>query len=321
MDGYLGVDVGSVTTKCAVITEGGELIAYNYIRTQGKPVSAVQQGLKGIEGQIPASVSIHGVCTTGSARYLAGVVVGADLVKNEITAQAVAALHYIPDVSTVIEIGGQDSKLIIIRDGMVVDFAMNTVCAAGTGSFLDQQASRLNTRIEDFGEQAIQSKTAVQIVGRCTVFAESDMVHKQQMGYELKDVIYGLCQALVRNYLNDVATGKEIQSPIVFQGGVAFNKGIVRAFKEGLKTEIIIPNHHEVMGAIGAALLARDEVLCKGKVTAFKGFEVTEAGYNLSSFECKACPNLCDIARLSLDGKVIGSWGGRCSLKERISSG
>jgi hypothetical protein len=147
------------------------------------------------------------------------------------------------------------------------------------------------------------------------------MVHKQQMGYELKDVIYGLCQALVRNYLNEVGLGKEMQSPIVFQGGVAFNKGIVRAFKESLKTEIIIPQHHEVMGAIGAALLARDEVLCKGKVTAFKGFEVTEAGYNLSSFECKACPTLCDIARLSLDGKVIGSWGGRCSLEERISSG
>lgn len=321
MNGYLGVDVGSVTTKCAVITEEGELLAYNYLRTQGRPVTSVQQGLKGIQGQIPAGVSIRGVCTTGSARYLAGVMVGADVVKNEITAQAMAALFYVPDVRTVIEIGGQDSKLIILRDGMVVDFAMNTVCAAGTGSFLDQQASRLNVRIEDFGEQAIQSKTPVHIVGRCTVFAESDMVHKQQMGYELKDVIYGLCQALVRNYLNDVATGKEIQSPVVFQGGVAFNKGIVRAFEEALKTEIIIPQHPEVMGAIGAALLARDEVLGKGKMTAFRGFEVTEAGYNLSSFECKACPTLCDIARLSLNGKVIGSWGGRCSLGERISSG
>jgi predicted CoA-substrate-specific enzyme activase len=321
MDGFLGVDVGSVTTKCAVITEGGELIASNYLYTQGKPVSAVQQGLREIQGRLPPDVRIRGVCTTGSARYLAGVVVGADVVKNEITAQAVAALQYVPDVRTVIEIGGQDSKLIIIRDGMVVDFAMNTVCAAGTGSFLDQQAMRLKIRIEDFGEQALCSKAPVHIAGRCTVFAESDMIHKQQVGYQIKDIIYGLCQALVRNYLNDVGLGKELQPPVVFQGGVAFNKGIIRAFEESLKTEVIIPHHHEVMGAIGAALLVRDEMLRKGKATAFRGFEVTDASYSLSSFECKACPILCDIARLSLDGKVIASWGGRCDLGERINSG
>ena len=321
MDGYLGVDVGSVTTKCAIITEAGELIADNYLLTQGKPVSAVQQGLREIQGQLPTDVRIRGVCTTGSARYLAGVIVGADVVKNEITAQAVAALYYVPDVHTVIEIGGQDSKLIVIRDGMVVDFAMNTVCAAGTGSFLDQQTLRLNMRIEDFGKQALQSRTPVYIAGRCTVFAESDMIHKQQMGYQVKDIIYGLCQALVRNYLNDVGLGKEIQPPIVFQGGVAFNKGIIQAFEESLKTEIIVPPHHEVMGAIGAALLAREEVSCKGRETAFKGFAVSEAGYALCSFECKACPTLCDVARISLNGKVIACWGGRCDLGERISSG
>ena len=317
MEVYLGVDVGSVTTKCAIITEKGELVAYNYLRTQGKPVSAVQQGLREIQGQLPADVRFCGVCTTGSARYLAGVIVGADVVKNEITAQAVAALHYVPDVRTVIEIGGQDSKLIVIRDGMVVDFAMNTVCAAGTGSFLDQQATRLNLRIEDFGELALQSKTPVHIAGRCTVFAESDMVHKQQMGYKVKDIVYGLCQALVRNYLNDVSQGKEMQPPLVFQGGVAFNKGIVRALEEGLKARVIVLPHHEVMGAIGAALLARDELSRKVRITAFRGFGVSEAGYDVTSFECQACPTVCDVARVSLDGKVIGCWGGRCELGER----
>ncbi len=321
MEVYLGVDVGSVTTKCAIITEKGELVAYNYLRTQGKPVSAVQQGLREIQGRLPADVRICGVCTTGSARYLAGVIVGADVVKNEITAQAVAALYYVPDVRTVIEIGGQDSKLIVIRDGMVVDFAMNTVCAAGTGSFLDQQATRLNMRIEDFGELALQSKTPVHITGRCTVFAESDIVHKQQMGYKVKDIAYGLCQALVRNYLNDVSQGKEMQPPLVFQGGVAFNKGIVRALEEGLKARVIVLPHHEVMGAIGAALLAREELSRKVKMTGFRGFEVSEAGYDVTSFECKACPTVCDVARVYLDGKVIGCWGGRCELGERINSG
>ena len=313
---YLGVDVGSVTTKFALVTEEGELVAYNYLRTQGKPIAVVQRGLKEIQGQLPPRGEIQGVCTTGSARYLAGVILGADMVKNEITSQAVGTLYYVPDVSTIIEIGGQDSKLIIVRDGTVVDFAMNTVCAAGTGSFLDQQASRLNMMIEDFGGQALQSKAPVHIEGRCTVFAESDMIHKQQMGHETEDIIYGLCQALVRNYLNDVGTGKEMLPPIVFQGGVAFNKGILRAFEESLNTEVLVPLYHEAMGAIGAALLVREEMSRNGKVTDFTGFEASEESYCTSSFACRLCPDRCEIARILQNGEVIAHWGGRCDLWE-----
>ncbi len=263
---------------------------------------------------------IRGVATTGSARYLAGVILGADLVKNEITTHAVAALFRIPEVQTVVEIGGQDSKIIVIRDGVVTDFAMNTVCAAGTGSFLDHQALRLNMSISEFSQRALESKNAVHIAGRCTVFAESDMVHKQQMGYRIEDIIYGLCQALVRNYLNNVGLGKEIKPPIAFQGGVAFNKGIVKAFREELGTEIIVPPHHEVMGAIGAALLVHEEVVKGSLATKFQGFRVSDAKYHTSSFECKACPNICEIARLSANGKVLAQWGGRCDLWERTSA-
>ena len=313
---YLGVDVGSVTTKFALVTEEGELVAYNYLRTQGKPIAVVQRGLKEIQGQLPPRGEIQGVCTTGSARYLAGVILGADMVKNEITSQAVGTLYYVPDVSTIIEIGGQDSKLIIVRDGTVMDFAMNTVCAAGTGSFLDQQASRLNMMIGDFGGQALQSKAPVHIEGRCTVFAESDMIHKQQMGHETEDIIYGLCQALVRNYLNDVGTGKEMLPPIVFQGGVAFNKGILRAFEESLNTEVLVPLYHEAMGAIGAALLVREEMSRNGKVTDFTGFEASEESYCTSSFECRVCPDRCEIARILQNDDVIAHWGGRCDLWE-----
>ncbi|TET16050.1 MAG: 2-hydroxyglutaryl-CoA dehydratase [Dehalococcoidia bacterium] len=320
MDVYLGVDVGSVTTKFALVTEEGDLVAYNYLRTQGKPIAAVQQGLKEIQGEFPSRGEIRGVCTTGSARYLAGVVLGADMVKNEITSQAVGTLHYVPDVRTIIEIGGQDSKLIIVGDGVVVDFAMNTVCAAGTGSFLDQQASRLNMRIEDFGGQALQSKAPVHIEGRCTVFAESDMIHKQQMGHETEDITYGLCLALVRNYLNDVGTGKEMLPPIVFQGGVAFNKAILRAFEESLSTEVLVPLYHEAMGAIGAALLVHEEIMRNGKVTDFAGFEASEESYCTSSFECRVCPDGCEIARILQNGEVIAHWGGRCDLWEGAKS-
>ena len=226
METYLGIDVGSVTTKFAVLDKNGGLTADLYLPTQGKPIDMVQQGLKQIRQQLPRDADICGVATTGSARYLAGVIVGADLVKNEITSHAVAALRYVPQVQTVIEIGGQDSKIIIIRDGIVTDFGMNTVCAAGTGSFLDHQARRLNMSIGEFSQQALTSDNPVRIAGRCTVFAESDMIHKQQMGHRVEDIIYGLCQALVRNYLNNVGLGKDIQHPILFHGGVAFNQAV-----------------------------------------------------------------------------------------------
>ena len=172
--------------------------------------------------------------------------------------------------------------------------------------------------IDEFARHALQSDKPVGIAGRCTVFAESDMIHKQQMGHKIENIIYGLCQALVRNYLNDVSSGKNIQPPIVFQGGVAFNKGIVRALEEELGMEIIVPQHHELMGAIGAALLLHEEMANNYTDSMFKGFDMGEAGYLTSSFECKACPSLCDIAQISVDGKVLARWGGRCDLYETV---
>jgi predicted CoA-substrate-specific enzyme activase len=318
MKTYLGVDVGSVTTKLVLLDERDRLVASTYLRTQGRPISVIQKGLEEIRKQMPSEAQICGVATTGSARYLAGVILGADLIKNEITSHAVAAMHYVPGVQTVIEIGGQDSKIILIRDGVVIDFAMNTVCAAGTGSFLDHQAQRLNLSIEELGEQAMRSNAPVRIAGRCTVFAESDMIHKQQIGHKTEDIVYGLCQALVRNYLNNVALGKEILPQVVFQGGVAFNRGIVKALQEMLNLEVIIPPHHELMGAIGVALLLREEIGNSGRQTNFKGFEVSQSNFEVSSFLCQACPNLCEIAQVCTGGKVIGRWGGRCDRWEGI---
>ena len=231
----------------------------------------VQEGLREIKQRLAQDVEIAGVGTTGSGRYLAGVIVGADVVKNEITAHAVAASHFVPGVQTIIEIGGQDSKIIILRDGVAVDFAMNTVCAAGTGAFLDQQAARLSIDIESVGALAMQSKTPVRIAGRCTVFAESDMIHKQQMGHRVPDILYGLCQAMARNYLNNVGLGKEIREMVVFQGGVAFNQGMIRAFQEALNMPVHVPPNHEVMGAIGAAMLAHEAVLWNGHATQVQG--------------------------------------------------
>ena len=202
---FLGIDVGSVTTKLAVIDETGKYIDSVMLRTSGKPVIAIQEGMKQIVEQAKEEYNILGAGTTGSGRQLAGALVGADIVKNEITAHSVAASIYVPGVQTILEIGGQDSKIIILRDGIVTDFAMNTVCAAGTGSFLDQQASRLNVPIAEFGSTALKSTAPARIAGRCGVFAESDLIHKQQLGYSIQDLLYGLCQALVRNYLSNLA--------------------------------------------------------------------------------------------------------------------
>lgn len=316
MEAYLGIDIGSVTTKFAVLNSNDELVASLYLPTEGEPVAAVQRGLKQIGQQLADEVAVAGVAATGSARYLGGIIAGADLVKNEITCHAVAALKYIPEVQTIVEIGGQDSKLIIIRDGAVIDFGMNTVCAAGTGSFLDHQALRLNMDIGEFSRRALDSDRPVHIAGKCTVFAESDMVHKQQMGHNVEDVLYGLCRALVRNYLNNVGSGKDIQPPVVFQGGVAFNRGIVRALEEALETGVIVPAHHELMGAIGSALLVHEEIMHSAGDTNFKGFGADEVEYHTALFECKSCAGSCEVAELWGDGRVLARWGGRCELWE-----
>ncbi|SEF56673.1 CoA-substrate-specific enzyme activase, putative [Caloramator fervidus] len=305
---YLGVDVGSVSTDIVVIDENYNVIESIYLRTKGRPIKAIQEGFKRLEGKFKNS-DILGVGTTGSGRHIAAFLIGADIVKNEITSHAVAALSLDKDVRTIIEIGGQDSKIITLENGMITDFAMNTVCAAGTGSFLDRQAERLEIPIEEFGDYALKSKNPVRIAGRCAVFAESDMIHKQQLGFAVEDIIKGLCEALVRNYLNNVAKGKEIKSKVFFQGGVAANKGMKKAFEEALGMEVIVPKHYNMMGAIGAAILAAER---KEKRTNFKGFEVADINYATASFECKGCSNLCEVAVIKCEEKVIGYFGDRC---------
>jgi len=312
MKAYLGIDVGSVSINIVVLSEAGEVLTGLYLRTRGRPIEVIQEGLRAASESLPPGIEIAGVGTTGSGRYLAGVMVGADVVKNEITTHAVAASMIMPDVQTVFEIGGQDSKIIILRNGIVTDFAMNTVCAAGTGSFLDQQAARLNIPITQFGELALQSDTPVRIAGRCTVFAESDMIHKQQMGHKIQDIIRGLCEALVRNYLNNVGKGKEILPPILFQGGVAANAGIRAAFENALGVPVQVPNHFNLMGAIGAAQLARED-LTKRTATSFKGFKITGLSYRTGSFECDGCSNICEVVEIFEENRVIGRWGSRCS--------
>jgi len=313
-DFFLGADVGSVSTNVVALDDQKQLCAKVYLRTGGRPLAALIDGVRAIQKTIGPSARVAGMGATGSGRLLAGCLLGADVVKNEITAHAAAALTTEPSVGTILEIGGQDSKIIFLRQGTVVDFAMNTVCAAGTGSFLDRQAARLNVPIEKFGQYALLSRQPVRIAGRCAVFAESDMVHKQQMGHTLPDIVRGLCEAIVRNYINNLAKGKKIEPAVVFQGGVAANAGIVEEFKRQLGCDVVVPRHYDVMGALGSALLAYEVMERKagGQATSFVGFDRLHRDYDARSVECDDCVNACEVIELRADGGLVSCWGDRC---------
>lgn len=307
---YLGVDVGSVSTDLVVLDNEMNVIEKIYLRTKGKPIQAVQNGFK-ILKEKHNNIDINAAGTTGSGRHIASTLIGADAVKNEITTHAVAALEIDKDVRTIIEIGGQDSKIITLNNGVVTDFGMNTVCAAGTGSFLDRQAERLEIPIEDFGDYALKSDVSVRIAGRCAVFAESDMIHKQQLGYNESDIIKGLCDAMVRNYLNNIGKGKEIVPKVFFQGGVAANLGIKKSFENELGFTVTVPEHYNMMGAIGAAIIAKSVVMKQGK-SKFKGFDLADSTFISKSFECEDCPNRCEVVKIHENGSVIGCFGDKC---------
>jgi|Deesub1362A_J573_1020465.scaffolds.fasta_scaffold00013_74 predicted CoA-substrate-specific enzyme activase len=312
---YMGIDIGSISTNLAVIDEQGRLLAKRYLMTAGRPIEAVRQGLSEIASEIGDRVEILGVGTTGSGRYMIADYVGADIVKNEITAQATAAAYIDKNVDTIFEIGGQDSKYISLRDGVIVDFEMNKACAAGTGSFLEEQAEKLNISVkEEFAERAFSSESPSRLGERCTVFMENSLMANLQKGTPTDDLLAGLAYSIVQNYINRVVAGKPVGKNIFFQGGVAFNKSVVAAFEKYLGKQVTVPPHHDVTGAIGMALIAQRHMKEKGNPkSTFKGFDLSKRPYELSSFECKGCPNICEINRVKIEGeKGYLFYGGRC---------
>ncbi len=303
---YLGVDIGSISTKAVIIDSDNNILLSEYIWTEGNPINAVKKIINSFKNKLDKDIKIVGVGTTGSARKLIGSILGANIIKNEITAHAIGTLDKYNDTRTILEIGGQDSKIILIENGIVTDYAMNTLCAAGTGSFLSSQAKRLGIEVEDFGDLALTSKNPTPIAARCTVFAESDLVHKAQMGYHKNDIVAGLCKSVALNYLNNVAKGKKICEPIIFQGGVSKNKGVVKAFEDILNTKIRTDKNGHLMGAIGVAILSKKE-----KEIEFN-FDIGKNNYLTTSTYCKRCPNNCEIIMIRKDKELIDSWGNRC---------
>jgi predicted CoA-substrate-specific enzyme activase len=314
---YLGLDIGSLSTNVVLIDEKHRVVARRYLPTAGKPLEAIQNGMNEIFDEVGEDVIVLGAGTTGSGRYLTGDFIGADNIVNEITAQATAAIDYDPTVDTIFEIGGQDSKYISIENGVVVDFEMNKVCAAGTGSFLEEQAEKLNINIvEEFGCMALNSESPVKLGDRCTVFMESDLNSFMQKGARNENLVGGLAYSIVYNYLQKVVGDRRIGNKIFFQGGVTNNKAVVAAFEKVVGKNIIIPPHFDVTGAIGAAILAKRSMV-EGQKTRFKGFGVRNATYKVSRFVCQGCTNHCEIRRVKIEGeKKSLYYGGRCEKYE-----
>lgn len=309
---YLGIDIGSISTKGIIIDKNNTILASSYLWTKGNPLKAVKEVLENLKTNIPSEYQIVGIGTTGSARKLIGTILGANIIKNEITAHAIGTISKYPEVRTIIEIGGQDSKIILIKNKIVVDYAMNTLCAAGTGAFLSSQAKRLDIPVEEFGKIALTSQNPTSIAARCTVFAESNLVHKAQMGYKKEDIIAGLCKSVATNYLNNVGKGKKILPPIIFQGGVSKNIGVVKAFENILNEKILTDENGHLMGALGVAILSKKEPEIKFN------FNIIENNFETSSITCSGCPNNCEIICVKKDKELLDFWGNRCEKGNNI---
>jgi predicted CoA-substrate-specific enzyme activase len=322
VEAYLGVDIGSVSTNLAVIDREGNLLKEIYLATAGRPIEVVNQGLREIESEMGHVLDIRGVGTTGSGRELIGELVGADTINDEITAHKTGAMHVcrqlgMPAVDTIFEIGGQDSKFIRIEQGIVVDFAMNEACAAGTGSFLEEQAEKLGISIKgEFAQQALASHAPTRLGERCTVFMERDVTGLLLKGARVKDLCAGLAYSVALNYLNRVVRGRKIGEVIYFQGGTAYNDAVAAAFSQILGKQIIVPPHNGVIGAIGMALIARDRMQDSSWSSRFRGYDLLKVNFTSRDFVCRACSNDCEMKEFEIEGQK-SYWGDKCSDKFR----
>jgi len=322
---YLGLDIGSVSTNVAVIDGSGTVIHDVYLRTAGRPIEAVQQGLAEVESIWGSRLKVCGVGTTGSGRELIAEFVGADAVNDEITAHKTGAIHVSntlggEPVDTIFEIGGQDSKFISIENGVVVDFAMNEACAAGTGSFLEEQAEKLGISIKgEFAKLALASASPTRLGERCTVFMERDVTGWLHKGETVPNLVAGLSYSIALNYLNRVVRGRKIGKVIYFQGGTAYNDAVTAAFASLLGKKITVPPYNGVMGAIGMALIARQWHQATGAPSRFRGYDLHNLRLATRDFVCKACSNLCEMKQFDIEGQK-SYWGDKCSDKFRKPS-
>jgi len=301
----LGVDIGNGTIKCVLLNEKKEVIDYIYTRNMGI-IETLKKSLSLLFGR-NRNIKISGCGVIGAGRKFGSVLLGADITTTEITATSVGVMNYFSENLTCFEMGFEDSKILIIRNGILVDFAMNTVCSANCGAYIENVASRLGIKVEEFAEYALKSKTPANISGKCAVFGTSSCVSKINLGFKKEDILMGVAFALVRNYFSMLAKGKSILPPYVFCGGVSQNKAIVKAMEEYLGEKVIVPEYSFLMGAIGVAILTMEKG--GGK---FKGYEFIENDYRTETIICDKCTNNCELVCIYQNEKLIGKIGSNC---------
>jgi len=299
---YLGIDIGSVSIKFALL-QGDELRSKVYLKNRGL-VPTIQRGL----GQLP-KVRISGVGVTGSGSEFVKSLVGGDYIDSEVMSHVVAALRQYPGVRTIMDIGGEDSKFMRVRDGVLTDFQMNRSCGAGSGAMIETIASRLGLAIEDVSRIALESKERIVLPAKCGIFMQSEVVSQLNKGRPESDILMGVCRAMVANYLT-LAKGKKLLEPIVFQGAVAQNKAIVKAFEEALGKPVLVPENCAYMGAIGIALLTEENM---DGHTKFRGEAVLDERYRTEIGHCPdPCENNCELMTLYYGDEVLAVWGSHC---------
>ncbi len=303
----MGIDIGGVSTKGVIIDKYNNIIVSSYIDTGYNIVSTVNELIKNMREKIDVlKYQIVGVGVTGAGRKLIGNMLEATVVKNEINSLARGVVEMYPEVRTIIEIGGEDEKIILVNEGVVSDYTINNMCMSGTGAFISSLAKRLEIGIDEVGLLALKSKKRIKVLSRCMVFTANEIIHKIHSGYAIEDILMALCRGIASNYVNNVAKGKKICGPIVFNGGVSKNVAVVKELERLLGEKIIVNKNSHLMGAIGVALMARDS----GKEKVFD----LEKEYNIESKmnNCNGCSNNCEMVWIYKNNKVIDYWGNKC---------
>ena len=302
----MGVDIGNGTIKCVILNKKKDVIDYVYTRNMGN-IETLKKSLSTIFEK-NKNIKIIGCGVIGAGRKFGSILLGADVVTTEITATSIGITNYFSGNATCFEMGFEDSKILIIKNGILVDFAMNTVCSANCGAYIENVASRLGIKVEEFSDYALRSKTPANISGKCAVFGTSSCVSKINLGFKKEDILMGVAFALVRNYFSMLAKGKNISPPYVFCGGVSKNKAIVKAMEEYLGEKVIVPEYSFLIGAIGVAILTMEKGV-KGK---FRGYEFIESDFRTETIICEKCANNCELVCIYKDGKIIGRIGSNC---------
>jgi len=310
-DVVLGLDIGSVSMKGVLIDTNNNIINKYYTKNKGLilTVKEVMSKLK------DTNIKVKGAGCTGSGKELIGLLIGCDILESEIISHYLATITLYPNAKTIIDVGGEDSKLLLVQNKNLTSFSMNRDCGGGTGAMIESIANRMGIVLGDIGTTALKSKTKVIIPSKCGIFAQSAVVSKLNKGIAKEDILMGVCRGLVGNYFAMLSKGKRLKPPYIFQGATAKNIALIKCFEDELKEKVIVPDYPEFMGALGVALLVKEEL--KGE-TKFKGFKNIDGDFTTKIYYGTGCSNECEITQIFKNGEFVSCLGNRCEKCKNI---